>query len=132
MDFLDGAAPVVNPAPNSSTIIWFYDDGTTVHEMSTNYHGAVAVTLSGTSGSAVCAETLTAPLKIGSCYLNGYRETATAQTYTYPMPFSTIPVLLKSGGSCGSYNPTTTATTLTLPANSAMTAESCNVTVLGQ
>ena len=132
VDFLGGAAPVLNPAPNSGTIIWFYDDGATVHEISTNYHGAVAVTLSGTSGSAVCAETLTAPLKIGSCYLNGYRETGAAQTYTYPVPFSTTPVLLKSGGSCGTYNPATTATALTLPANSAMTAESCNVTVLGQ
>ena len=132
VDFLGGAAPVLNPAPNSGTIIWFYDDGATVHEISTNYHGAVAVTLSGTSGSAVCAETLTAPLKIGSCYLNGYRETGAAQTYTYPVPFSTTPVLLESGGSCGTYNPATTATALTLPANSAMTAESCNVTVLGQ
>jgi hypothetical protein len=132
VDFLDSAAPVLNPAPKSSTIVWFYDDGTTVHEMSTNYHGAAAITLRGTSGSAVCAETLTAPLKIGSCYLNGYRETGIAQTYIYPMPFSTAPVLLKSGGSCGTYNATTTATALTLPANGAMTAESCNITVLGQ
>ena len=37
VDFLGNAAPVANPAANASTIIWFYDDGTTVHEISSNY-----------------------------------------------------------------------------------------------
>jgi hypothetical protein len=37
-----------------------------------------------------------------------------------------------SGGSCGTYNPTTTANTFTFPANAAMTAENCNIVLMGQ
>jgi hypothetical protein len=44
-----------------------------------------------------------------TCYLNGYANTGTAQTYSYP-----------------------TASTLTLPANASMTAETCNIVAIGQ
>ncbi len=37
VDFIGGAVPIANPAPGSVTTIWFYDDGTTVHEVSRNY-----------------------------------------------------------------------------------------------
>ena len=90
-------------------------------------------TINGTSGSAKCVEPLTGTnVKTVTCYLNGYAQTGTAQTYTFPTAFSTTPVLLESGGSCGTYNPTATATTLTLPANASMTAETCNVVAIGQ
>jgi hypothetical protein len=87
---------------------------------------------SGTSGTVTCVQPITGGMKLASCYLNGYANTGTAQTYSYPTPFSTTPVLLESGGSCGAYNPTTTASTLTLPSNASMTAETCNVVAIGQ
>ncbi|MGH9589399.1 MAG: hypothetical protein ACRD25_03345 [Terracidiphilus sp.] len=88
--------------------------------------------IAGTSGTASCAQNSQGTVKQASCYLNGYAQTGTAQTYTFPTAFSAAPVLLESGGSCGTYNPTATATTLTLPANASMTAETCNVVVMGQ
>jgi hypothetical protein len=86
----------------------------------------------GTSGTASCFEPLIGGVKMATCYLNVYANTGTAQTYNYPTAFSTIPVLLETGGSCGTYNPTTTASTLTPPANASMTAETCNVVAIGQ
>jgi hypothetical protein len=88
--------------------------------------------LSGTAGTAQCSESVQGVLKIANCLLTGYQETGTAQTFTFPTAFSFVPVLQEGAGSCGTYNPTTTATALTLPANAAMTAESCNVVLLGQ
>jgi hypothetical protein len=89
--------------------------------------------LSGTTGTALCSEAVQGTsLKIATCYLNGYAQTGTAQTYTFPIAFSAAPVLLESGGSCGTYNPSSTATVLTLPANASMTAETCNVVAEGQ
>ncbi len=89
-------------------------------------------TLSGTSGSTTCSMAMQGTLKIATCYLNAYAQTGSAQTYSYPTAFSTVPILQTSGGSCGTYNPTTTASVLTLPANGAMTAETCNVVLIGQ
>jgi hypothetical protein len=92
-------------------------------------------TVSGTSGTALCSESMQGTLKTATCYLNAYQQTSTAQTYTYPVTFSTFPTLLEGGSggnSCGTYNPTTSASTLTLPANSAMTAETCTITAIGQ
>lgn len=63
---------------------------------------------------------------------NGYAQTGTAQTFTFPTAFSATPVLLESGGSRGTYNPTATGTTLSLPANAFMTAETCKVGLFGQ
>ncbi|MGC1678338.1 MAG: hypothetical protein WA740_12490 [Candidatus Binataceae bacterium] len=88
-----------------------------------------AQTLSGTAGTALCSQSMQGVLKTVTCYLNAYQETGTAQTFTFPTAFSTGPNLLAS---CGSYNPTATASVLTLPANAAMTAETCNVTAIGQ
>ena len=85
--------------------------------------------LTGTSGSASCSESMQGTLKIATCYLNAYEETSTAQTYTYPTAFSAAPNLLAS---CGTYEPSSTASTLTLPANASMTAETCNLTAIGQ
>jgi YVTN family beta-propeller protein len=115
------------------------------------------VTLTGTAGTASCSQSMQGTLKVATCYFNGYQETGTAQTYTYPTAFSAAPVLLESGGSCGTYNPapfpansctasgapvacctgagtgpTCPATTLLLPANASMTAETCNVVAEGQ
>jgi hypothetical protein len=91
-----------------------------------------ASTLTGTSGTASCSESLQGTLKMANCYLNGYAENGTAQTYSFPTAFSTTPVLQESNGSCGAYNPTTTASVLTLPANASSTAETCNVVLIGQ
>jgi hypothetical protein len=91
---------------------------------------------SGTSGTYSCKEIIRgANPKIVSCYLNGYAETGTAQTYSYPVAFSTYPTLLEGGSggnTCGTYNPSTTASTLTLPANPSMTTETCTITAIGQ
>ena len=86
-------------------------------------------TLTGTSGVATCSQSMQGTLKTATCYLNAYQETGTAQSFTFPTAFSAAPNLLAS---CGSYNPTATAGALTLPANASMTAETCNVTAIGQ
>jgi hypothetical protein len=86
----------------------------------------------GTSGTASCSMAMQGTLKVSTCYLNAYANTSTAQTYSYPTAFSTTPILLESGGSCGTYNPTTTSSTLTLPANAGMSTETCNIIAEGQ
>jgi hypothetical protein len=86
-----------------------------------------------TAGAATCSETFQmAGLKVVSCYLNAYQQTGSAQTWTYPTAFASTPVIQQSGGSCGTYNPSSTASTLTLPANAAMTAETCQIIAMGQ
>lgn len=94
---------------------------------------AIQTTFTGSSGTAKCVEPITGTaLKTVSCFLNAYKETGTAQSFTFPTAFSTTPVLLESGGSCGIYSPSVTSTALTLPANLSMTAETCNVIAIGQ
>jgi hypothetical protein len=93
--------------------------------------GSTTTTNNGTAGSAVCGQPIVGGLKMAYCNLSGYQETGTAQTWTFPTPFNTTPVLLQSGGSCGTYNPSVTATVLTLPANASMTAETCDLVILG-
>lgn len=92
----------------------------------------LALVITGTAGTAGIFNSQSGTLISVSAVLNSYQETGSAQTYTYPTPFSQIPVLSISGVSCGTFNPTTSTSTLTLPANPAMTAESCNVLVTGQ
>jgi hypothetical protein len=104
----------------------------TFHVVGISRFVSAATVVSGTSGSATCVQPIIGNAKFVTCYLNAYANTSTAQTYSYPTAFSTTPVLLEGGGSCGTYNPTTTATTLTLPANASMTAETCDVVVMGQ
>ena len=93
--------------------------------------GSTTTTNNGTAGSAVCGQPIVGGLKMAYCFLNGYQETGTAQTWTFPTAFNTTPVLLETGGSCGTYNPSVTATVLTLPASASMTAETCDVVILG-
>lgn len=57
-----GAGPKVNPAAGSTTYLWFFDDGTTVHFVSSNYGSGVT-----------CAEGT-----LGSCAPGGSSITATA------------------------------------------------------
>lgn len=92
-------------------------------------------TLNGTSGTANCSQTLQGTLKIATCALSGYANTSTAQTYAFPVAYTSESLLIGTatgGTSCGTWNPTTTTSTLTLPANAAMTAETCSITVIGQ
>jgi hypothetical protein len=89
-------------------------------------------TLNGVAGTAVCGQGLDSYPKVAVCVLNGYQQTGAPQTWSFPASFSTAPVLSESAGSCGAYNPSATAGVLTLPANAAMTAESCNVVAIGQ
>jgi hypothetical protein len=96
------------------------------------YTAAAEIATTGTSGIALCGQTLQGLLKIAHCYLKAYAQTGSPQTYTFPVAFSTVPVLLESGGSCGTYRPATSAGVLTLPAGDAMTAETCNVVLIGQ
>jgi hypothetical protein len=94
-----------------------------------------ATVQNGTAGTVTCSQSMNGALKIATCYLNRYLETSAAQTFTFSPAFSTYPILLKAGAggnSCGTYNPSATATTLTLPANAAMAAETCNITAIGQ
>ena len=98
-----------------------------------------ATTLTGTAGTAVCSQSMQGTLKIATCYLNAYQETGTAQTVCFNgsgctanlagVNFSAAPNILAS---CGTYEPSSTASTLTLPANAAMVAETCNITAIGQ
>ncbi|MGB8412643.1 MAG: hypothetical protein WCE23_07445 [Candidatus Binatus sp.] len=98
-----------------------------------------ATTLTGTAGTAVCSQSMQGTLKIATCYLNAYQETGTAQTVCFNgsgctanlagVNFSAAPNILAS---CGTYGPTSSATVLTLPANAGMTAETCNITAIGQ
>jgi len=89
-------------------------------------------TFTGTSGTASCVFGIVAGLSTARCFLNGYAETGAAQTWTFPFAMATTPFLTESGGSCGGFNPSTTATVLTLPANAAMGAETCQIIVEGQ
>jgi len=91
-----------------------------------------ATTNTGTSGTAVCSQSLQGTLKTVTCYFNGYANTSTVQEYAFPVAFSTTPILQISGGSLGIYNPSVSSTTLTLPANASMTAETGTVVVIGQ
>jgi hypothetical protein len=91
-----------------------------------------ATSQGGTSGSVSCSQSMTGTLKIATCYMNGYAETGAAQTYNYPAAFVTTPVLMEAGGSCRTYNPSTSASVLTLPANASMSAETCSIVIIGQ
>jgi hypothetical protein len=86
----------------------------------------------GTSGYANCQQSIVGGIKTVAIQLNGYAETGSAQTWNYPTAFYYIPAMVISGGSCGTYNPTTTANTFTFPANAAMTAENCQIMLMGQ
>lgn len=96
-----------------------------------NCNGTEALTTSqsGSSGTAACTETASGTALTESCYLNGYAETGAAQTVTYPIPFITAPNINQN---CVPYGATSTNTVLTLPANAAMTAQTCVLTVSGQ
>ena len=91
-----------------------------------------ATSISGTSGTASCSQNVVGLIKTASCILTAYQETSTAQTYPFPIAFSTTPLFQGGNTACGTYNASTTASTLTLPANSAMTASTCNIVVTGQ
>ena len=86
----------------------------------------------GTSGYATCQQSIVGGIKTVAIQLNGYAQTGSAQTWNYPTAFYYTPAMSISGGSCGTYNPTTTANTFTFPANAAMTAENCNIVLMGQ
>lgn len=95
--------------------------------------------VAGTAGTAYCYENVqtlaqsAAPTqKKAQCWLAAYQQTGAAQTFTFPTAFTTTPTMILSATSCGTYNPTVSTTTLTLPANAAMGAETCMVTVVGQ
>ncbi len=112
------------------------ENGVKAFQLIPTSHAVATVPLAtafvGTSGGASCSQSFQGTLKISSCYLNAYANTGAAQTYTFTTAFSTTPVLQISGGSCGTYNPTSTSTVLTLPANAGMIAETCNVVLIGQ
>lgn len=86
----------------------------------------------GTSGTASCVVNILGGSVIGSCYLAGYANTGAAQTWIFNPTFVAAPILQESGGSCGTFNPSATSGLLTLPANAAMTAETCTVLIWGQ
>jgi len=88
---------------------------------------------SGTTGYADCQESIVGGIKTVSVQIQGgYTETGAAQTWNYPTAFYYTPAMTISGGSCGTYNPSTTASTFTFPANAAMTAENCQIVLMGQ
>ena len=64
-----------------------------------------------TAGTATCEEPFQeSTYKVAVCYLNGYENTGTtAQTYTYPAPFTYAPLITGIAGT------TSTTTTLSLP-----------------
>ena len=123
-----GSTTLLDP---TSTFFTATIDNTNTNDTTSN-KGVFTAPFTGTSGTALCSENITGGVMRVSCVLNGYAQTGTAQTWTFPFPFTVAPILQESGGSCGSYNPSTTTTVITLPANASMTAESCNVEVSGQ
>lgn len=132
-DKADGATNVLNiDTTNKRVGIGTTSPTVTFSVVGASAFNTTASTQNGTSGTVTCYQPIAGSVKIVTCYLNGYANTGTAQTYAYNYAFSTTPVLLESGGSCGAYSPTTTASTLTLPANASMTAETCNVVAIGQ
>lgn len=98
----------------------------------TNVGAGMTTTFSGTSGTASCAYNIVGGSAKATCALVGYANTGAAQTWTYVLPMITVPIVTESAGSCGTWNPSSTATTLTLPQNAAMTAETCQILVEGQ
>jgi hypothetical protein len=98
----------------------------------TNQGANFTTSFNGTSGTAACTYGIQGGQTRATCFLNGYANTGAAQTWTYPLANATSPFLTESGGSCGSFNPSTSATVLTLPANAGMTAETCQIVVIGQ
>lgn len=67
IDFVGGSCPVLNPAAGSTTTLWFYDDGTTVHEVSRSYHTAadVAPLLTGATVAPGIANSVYNPAACG-------------------------------------------------------------------
>jgi len=95
--------------------------------------GPGAPTIVGTSGTAYCRQDYGGGgAKTATCYLSGYANTGTAQTWTYPAPYSTVPLV--SGTTCGANGTglASSATVLTLPAGASMSAGSCQIIIQGQ
>jgi hypothetical protein len=140
VDFKGSIPPLLNQAPGSNTIIWFYDDGITVHELSRSYNGTQWANIIGTSGNAQVGiaflgggpNASSGGEKLLWGHLTGYAQTGSAQTYSIPFPFITNSPLEVGFSGCGTYNPTINSNTLTLPANALMTAETCDFFALGQ
>lgn len=84
----------------------------------------------GNAGTASCAQPFQGQYKLVTCALSGYQRTSAAQVYGFTSAFSINPILIESG--CGTVHSTATTTQLTLPADPAMTPETCNITVTGQ
>jgi hypothetical protein len=97
---------------------------------STSANGPFNGKQSGTAGTATYLYSVAGGNVTVNVYLNGYQETGSAQTWAFPFPFATTPVV--GGASCGTYPVTASTTTLTLPANASMTAETCQVIIQGQ
>jgi hypothetical protein len=112
-----------DPIPQSGTLSLSTIDAT-------NIGAGFSTSFTGTSGTASCTFGDLSGNVTVSCYLNGYANTSTAQTWTFPLPLITTPSV--GGTSCGTYSPSASSTVLTLPANAAMTAETCQVIVNGQ
>ena len=98
----------------------------------TNYGGGMTQSFSGNAGTASCAENVIGGAVTISCYLSGYQRTSAAQTWTFPIAMVGTPLNSTAQTSCGTYNPSATATVLTLPQNASMTAETCQVILTGQ
>ncbi|MGH7782087.1 MAG: hypothetical protein ACREQR_19900 [Candidatus Binataceae bacterium] len=96
----------------------------------------------GTAGYAACTMNDQGTIKVVSCQLSGYQETGTAQTVgfasggTITLPginFATAPNVVQSScANTGATAASATTSALTLPAGASMTAESCNITAMGQ
>lgn len=97
---------------------------------------ATTTVVNGTAGTGTCSMSFRgSTFKEGICVLSGYQETGTAQTYSFPTAFSSVPVLVQNSGSsaghCGTYDATATSSTLTLPANAAMGTQNCQIVFYG-
>jgi hypothetical protein len=93
---------------------------------------------SGDAGTVACIataqKTVTCNLSAYTCVLGSTGCTA-AQTWTFPVPFATMPILqmnsAASAGHCGVYDASVTAAAITFPANAAMVPETCSIVVTG-
>jgi len=111
--------------------VWRYNQGGFAPDLYGELIGTVGSFSGNVAGSAKCIMEGKGRAK---CLLTGWNATA-SQAWTYPIAFtsSSSQIVTISGGTCGTYNPTTSAAQLALPFNGGgMTAENCEVLIQGQ
>jgi hypothetical protein len=129
IDCPSGNAPVANPASGSTTLLWFYDDGTTVHLLDSNYMntGMLADWASGaTNGQVPVWNSATGKWTPGNPSSGGGAVVAEANLTGQSASISTATLYSTGASGYGLYRFSCTVT-LTRAATSSSTLPQCNV-----